>query len=197
MRTSAKKRGMALPILCLFVVASAACEKQSSPAVATDDPNRPAVIQEPAPVLVADTLKPLQPKLDSKKIQIQISPEYAIMSMAMTGGDGRMVASQFEPTATLSLPDTTIKGSISIAKFLIDFSHLRNLNYLERTSNVFSLTDSIASDSGKYIGVSKRPGADSIVDRGSFATTWRLHPDHSWKVVADHLYPLVSAKKKK
>ena len=129
-------------------------------------------------------------------MQIQISPEYALMSLAMTGGDGRMVSSQFEPNATLSLPDTTIKGSVAIARFLVDFSHTRNLNYLERTSNVFSLADSIASDSGKYISVSKRPGADSIVDRGSFATTWRLHPDHSWKVVADHLYPQGKPKKK-
>ena len=196
MRTSAQRRWMALPILCLFVLAIAACDKKVSPAVTTDDPNRPAVINEPAPVLVADTLKPPQPTLDPRKMQIQISPEYALMSLAMTGGDGRMVSSQFEPNATLSLPDTTIKGSVAIARFLVDFSHTRNLNYLERTSNVFSLADSIASDSGKYISVSKRPGADSIVDRGSFATTWRLHPDHSWKVVADHLYPQGKPKKK-
>ena len=196
MRTSAQRRGMALPILSLFVFAIAACDKKVSPAVTTDDPNRPAVINEPAPVLVADTLKPPQPTLDPRKMQIQISPEYALMSLAMTGGDGRMVSSQFEPNATLSLPDTTIKGSVAIARFLVDFSHTRNLNYLERTSNVFSLADSIASDSGKYISVSKRPGADSIVDRGSFATTWRLHPDHSWKVVADHLYPQGKPKKK-
>jgi hypothetical protein len=196
MKTSAKRRGMALPILCLFVLAIAACDKKVSSSVASDDPNRPAVIKEPAPVLVADTLQPPKPTIDPKKMQIQISPEYALMSLAMTGGDGRMVSSQFEPNATLSLPDTTIKGSVAIARFLINFSHARNLNYLERTSNVFSLADSIASDSGKYIGVSKRPGADSIVDRGSFATTWRLHPDHSWKVVADHLYPLIKPKKK-
>jgi hypothetical protein len=187
---------MALPILSLFMLSVAACEKKTAVADA-NDPNRPAVIPAPAPILAADTLKPPQPKLDPKKIQVQISPEYALMSMAMTGGDGRMVATQFESNATLSLPDTTIKGSIAIAKFLVDFSHTRNLNYLERTSNVFSLADSIASDSGKYISVSKRPGADSIVDRGSFATTWRLHPDHSWKVVADHLYPQATSKKKK
>ena len=189
---------MALPILCLFVLAIAACDKKVSPAVADqNDPNRPAVIQAPAPVLVADTLKPPKPKLDPKQIQVQISPEYALMSLAMTGGDGRMVSSQFEPDATLTLPDTTIKGSVAIARFFVNFSRSRNLNYLERTSNVFSLVDLIASDSGKYISVTKRPGADSIVDRGSFATTWRLHPDHSWKVVADHLYPQVAPKKQK
>jgi hypothetical protein len=186
---------MALPILCLFVLVIAACDKKASPAIAADDPNRPAVINEPAPVLVADTLKPPQPKLDPKKIQIQISPEYALMSLAMTGGDGRMVSSQFEPDATLSLPDTTVKGSVAIARFFVNFSRSRNLNYLERTSNIFSLVDSIASDSGRYVSVSKRPGADSIVDRGSFATTWRLHPDNSWKVVADHLYPMTKRKK--
>ena len=195
MRTSAQRRGMALPILSLFVFALAACDKKVSPSVASDDPNRPAVIEEPAPVLVADTLKPPQLKLDPKKMQIQISPEYALMSLAMTGGDGRMVSSQFEPDATLTLPDTTIKGSVAIARFFVNFSRSRNLNYIERTSNVFSLADSIASDSGKYISVSKRPGADSIVDRGSFATTWRLHPDNSWKVVADHLHPLTKTKK--
>ena len=196
MRTSANRRGMALPILCLFVLAIAACDKKVSPAVASDDPNRPAVIKEPAPVLVADTLKPPMPTLDPKQMQIQISPEYALMSLAMTGGDGRMVSTQFEPDATLSLPDTIIKGSVAIARFFVNFSRSRNLSYIERTSHVFSVADSIASDSGKYISVSKRPGADSLVDRGAFATTWRMHPDHSWKVVADHLYPLTKPKKK-
>lgn len=190
---------MALPILCLVAAVVAACDKKTANpgVVANDDPNRPAVIGEPGPVLVNDTLKPPKPTIDPRKIQIQISPEYALMSLAMTGGDGRMVASQFEPGATLSLPDTTIRGSLAIAKFLIDLSRAKNLNYLERSSYSFSATDTIASDSGKYISVSKRPGADSIVDRGAFATTWRLHPDHSWKVVADHLYPQAKSGKKK
>jgi hypothetical protein len=151
MRTSAQRRGMALPILCLFVLAIAACDKKAS-AVAADpnDPNSPAVVKEPAPILVGDTLKPKVPLVDTARFRQTVRNEYAIMAMMMISHDGRSLVTEFEPNATIAYPDSTVQSSVRIAKYLIDFAASKSVMDFQRASEKFQLTDSAATDSGRY-----------------------------------------------
>jgi hypothetical protein len=198
MRTSAQRRGMALPILCLFVLAIAACDKKAS-AVAADpnDPNSPAVVKEPAPILVGDTLKPKVPLVDTARFRQTVRNEYAIMAMMMISHDGRSLVTEFEPNATIAYPDSTVQSSVRIAKYLIDFAASKSVMDFQRASEKFQLTDSAATDSGRYRIVSKRPGADSIITTGTYAATWRRHADGSFTVLADRLTPTPTGKKPK
>jgi hypothetical protein len=188
---------MALPILCLFVCLIAACSKKAAPANAADDPNRPAVVKEPAPILYSDTAKRTAAAMDSRKAQSMIFPEYAFISMAMVRGDRSVLAGEYLPDAQLILPDTTVRGAVNITGYLIALSRAKSLSGFQRITMSTTVVDSVAADTGRYQIVTKRQGADEVFDTGSYRSEWRLLSDGSWKLVSDRLSSKGKAFKKK
>jgi len=182
---SAHRLGMALCILCAAV---SACGKQDARARAAN-PDTPAVVKVAPPILPGDTAK----RRDTTVVSVEtakatMSRNYAVLGAAISFGDQKMVAAQYAPTASLSTPDGTFNGKAAIVH---ELARLRGLKDFTRMSFVTSIVDSTVSDSGKYVMVVKRAGADSSVERGAYAAIWRIHPEPlEWVMTQDHLYPM-------
>src|ERR1019366_6262362 len=117
MMNSAIRRAMALPMLCALV---AACGRKAESAKASD-PNTPAVVKLPPPILPSDTAKPDTMENHRAKVDATMSVlarEYSVLGAATVFGDRSMIASHFAPDAVLVTSDSSYMGNFAIANSL-------------------------------------------------------------------------------
>ncbi len=197
MPTRTSVRNLFFLTLCLGL---AACGGRKAPARAKNDPNTPAVISLPGPVLASDTAKPdtaVKNAAFRDVVRHTLAVNYAVLSAAIGFGDSHMIASQFDSAATFSTPDTTYRGR-EIAIVLARMGPTMSLKSFDRLPKVTRVADSVVVDSGAYALFSKRPGADSAVERGAYVTRWRIHAAPlDWLIVSDRLYPAKGSKRPK
>ena len=136
------RRGMALPMLCYC---AAACGPKPEAAKALD-PNAPAVVRLPPPVLPSDTAKPDTVPYYRERIRLarlELSPSYAVLGAAIVFGDRRMVASHYAPDAVLVTPESTYTGSAAIANALVALGPPNSLVEFIRTSLDLKIVDRV------------------------------------------------------
>lgn len=195
MMNTAIRRAVALPVLCVLF---AACGRKTEP-VKASDPNTPAVVKLPPLILPSDTATP--DTMDSHRekmnaVRSVLVRGYAVLGAATVFGDRRMLATQFAPDAVLVTSDSSYKGSIAIADALAALGTSKSLREFNHSSRGFRIADSIVVDSGTYTLISKRTGADSLVERGVYVTSWRMHaPPLSWMIKKEELRPAVRRRK--
>jgi hypothetical protein len=193
--TSANRRGVALPILCL---AFAACSKQDVRAKAATDPNAPAVVKLPPPILPSDTAKkPVIPVVTAQDAAMALSQRYALLGAGFAFADPQLVREAYAPAAQLTTPNGTFTGQTSIVKELSSLGTSGSVKDFQRTSRVMKVVDSTVVDSGTFTIVRRRPGADSVVEHGFYSSEWRIHPPPAlWTMTRDHLYETARKKVK-
>ena len=189
---------MAIPILA-FVLG--ACTERPAPARPNAaDPNAPAVVQLPPVILPSDTAKPDTTERVRQRLAEATSAlgqNYAVLGTAIVFGDRRMIASQYAPDAVLRMPGATHTGSVAIANTLAALGPPKSLKEFKRTSQGTRIADSTVADSGDFVAISKRAGADSLVERGTYVTTWRIHPPPmTWVIKTDELRPRATRRPK-
>jgi hypothetical protein len=195
MMNTAIRRVMVLPMLCALV---ASCGKKTEPEKASD-PNMPAVVKLPLPIQPSDTAKPDTMESHRAKVGAALSVlarEYAVLGTATVIGDRRMIASHYAPDAVLVTSDSSYKGSVAIANALATLGTSKSLKEFNHSSRDLQIADSTVIDSGTYTLISKRPGADSLLERGVYLASWRMHaPPLTWVIRKEELRP--SAKRRK
>ena len=188
MLTATVRRGMALAVLCCSASACNGKAKQSNPG----DPGAPAVVKLPPLVLPSDTAKPDTMQAHADKVSMArttLAQNYALLGAAMVFGDRRTIASMYAPEATLTTPDSSYRGPAGIANALAALGPPKSLRRFERTSLASRIADSTVVDSGTYVAVSARTGADSVTERGSYLARWRVHPPPMyWALTSDRLF---------
>lgn len=197
MSPSAIRRGMLLPLLCWVVQA---CSSPKSGTRAAGDPGAPAIVTRPSVVLASDTAKPStipRPVVALEDAKREVATNLAVLGMAITVGDRRMIGATYATDAEFVTADTTYRGAAAIANGLGALGPAKGLRDFQRRSVAMRIVDSTVVDSGTYALLTKRAGADSLMERGRYATTWRMHaqPLH-WLIVRDHLYRDRAAKAK-
>lgn len=156
-------------------------------------PNSPAVValpgvpEPPAPPL--DTTQDLFQRVQDARMEM--APIYSVIALAAAGGDARTLSGVYAPDAELQMADSTFKGATAAIEALTGFARRTSMARMTRTSVTTTfLKDSVVADSGTYVMVSKRAGADSVVQRGRYVTTWRMHVHGApWQIKADRLHP--------
>jgi hypothetical protein len=196
MSNTAIRRALALPMLCVLV---AACGRKAQPAKASD-PNAPAVVKLPLPVLASDTAKPdtMQSHLEKTNAALaELLTNYSVLGTAVVLGDRRMIGMQYAPDAVLVTPDSTYRGLVAVANALAELSSSRSLRAFRRRSLALKIVDSTVIDSGSYTLISKRPGADSLLERGVYIANWRMHPPPLvWVIKKEEMRPSAPKRKK-
>jgi hypothetical protein len=191
MMQSAHWRGMALPILCLAV---AACSKPDAHANAAD-PNTPAVVKAPPPLLPADTVKKeIPPLVPDDQLHAKLSQLYALAGAGLSFVDPKLIGAAYAPAAELTTPNGTFTGTQAIIKEYQSFGMDGSVKDFQRQSGITKIVDSTVVDSGVY-AVTRQRGGTTTTEQGAYAAEWRIHPPPmEWVMTKDHLYP---AKKKK
>jgi hypothetical protein len=194
MMSSADRRRLAFFGLCCF---ASACTTKADPRIAARDPGAPAVVQAPRVTVPLDTIGRTAPSRDpapSGNLALDdarrtISSNFAVLGAAIIFGDPRTIASSYAPDAEVITPDTTYKGIAAIVNGLGRLASGKSLREFERRSLASRIVDSTVVDSGVYVVTTKRTGADSVLERGHYATTWRMLPaPRDWVITRDHLY---------
>ena len=181
---------MALPILCLLALACTA--PKSDKGSSLRDPGAPAVVRAPPVVLPSDTMK--RPSEGSSSVKLDaarqtIATNYAVLGAAIAFGDRRMIGASYAPDAEVVTPDRQFRGLNAIVNGLASLGVGKSLKEFQRRSLVTTIVDSTVIDSGTYVMLIKRVGADTAFERGRYATTWRVvPPPHDWVIVSDHLF---------
>jgi hypothetical protein len=196
MMNTAIRRAMVPAMLCALV---ASCGRKAEPAKASD-PNTPAVVKLPPLILPSDTAKPDTMQSHREKMNAALSVlvrEYAVLGAATVFGDRRMIETQFAPDAVLVTSDSSYKGSVAIANALAALATSKSLREFNHSSRGFRIADSIVVDSGTYTLISKRAGADSLLERGVYVASWRMHaPPLTWVIRKEELRPGAKRRKK-
>ena len=195
MMRSAHRCGMVLAaILCLAITA---CSKPDARAKAAD-PNTPAVVKAPPPILPSDTAKkPVVPVVATDAAGNMLNRNYALLGAAFVFVDPRLVNAAYSPTAELTTPNGTFTGRAAILKEYQSFGMDGSVKEFNRQSAVLNVIDSTVVDSGTYTVVRKRADTGSTVVRGAYASVWRIHPPPmEWVMTRDHLYPATKKKGK-
>lgn len=164
------------------------------------NPNIPAVIQVPPPVLPSDThhVVPAPAPSTPKEMLQVLGSNYAILGLAIVSGDRRMIGATYAPDAELTTPDTTLHGAVAIAQSMGQMGPRNSLREFRRTPRATNVQDSTVTDSGAYVILSKRAGADSLVERGTYATVWRARAGgKNWVILTDHISHMSGTRKKK
>jgi hypothetical protein len=184
MMRSAHWRRMALPILCFIV---SACGKQNAQA---NDPNAPAVVKAPPVVLASDTAKKPDPLVITEDdAHRRLLAEYSLVAAAITLGDRKLIAEKYASGGRVITSDTTFVGSAAISNGLGRLGAAKSLRDFQRSPRVTRVVDSTVVDSGTYAMISKRPGSESVIERGSYATVWQIRPAPlDWFMIEDHLF---------
>jgi hypothetical protein len=176
----------------LSCLGSACSAPKAEPRTAAKDPGAPAVVQA-APVIVpADTLGKPRPQSAATLSDARrtVASDFAVLGAAITYGDLRMIATVFAPDAEVITPDTTYRGIPAIVNGFSRLAAGRSLREFQRTSLTAKMVDSTVIDSGVYVVKTKRAGADSLLEKGRYATVWRIMPaPRDWLITRDHLYP--------
>jgi hypothetical protein len=179
---------MALPILCLLITA---CAKPDDRARASD-PNAPAVVKAPPPVLPSDTAKKeVPPVVTDDDARMTMSRGYALVAAGMSMMDPKLVMSAYGQDTKLTTPNGSFTGRQAIMKEYLSFGMDGSVKQFQRQSRVLKVVDSTVADSGLYMVVrKKRASPDSTIEVGSYASVWRIHaPPADWLMTQDHLYP--------
>jgi hypothetical protein len=186
MMQSAQWRGVALPILCLAITA---CGKPDARANAAD-PNAPAVVKAPPPVLPADTAKKeIPPLIPDDQLRMQLSRLYAFAGAGLSFTDPKLIAAAYAPAAQLTTPNGTFTGTQAILKEYQSFGMDGSVKDFQRQPGTPRIVDSTVVDSGVY-AVTRQRGAATITETGPYAAEWRIHPPPmDWVITKDHLYP--------
>jgi hypothetical protein len=197
MMRSTRWRGMAVSLVaCTAIIA---CGKPDARANAAD-PNTPAVVRVPPPVLPSDTArKPVETKtvVSWEEARTTVSRDYAMLGAALAFSDPKLLLSSYSPTAVLTTPNGTFTGSDAILKEYRGFGMDGSVKAFNRQSQVLKVVDSTVVDSGVYTFVRKRDRGDSTVTRGTYATVWQIvPPPKDWVMTKDRLYPAVKKKGK-
>jgi hypothetical protein len=159
---------------------------------AKSDPSQPAVVALPGPPLpkppVVDTTLELPDRI--LVARRELAADYAVAAFAAVGADLRMLNMLYSPEVVLQMGDSTFRGAGAAIAELVQFSRRNSVARVDRTPLVTRfLKDSIVSDSGTLIIVSKRAGADTVIQRGSYSSLWRIRPEgNPWQFTADRLY---------
>jgi hypothetical protein len=192
MMRSAFWRGMALPILCLAI---AACSKPDARGNAAD-PNTPAVVKAPPPILASDTAKKEIPSVVTEDAaRMMLSRLNALAGAGLAFSDPRLILGAYAPTAELTTPNGKFTGRQAIVKEYQSFGMDGSVKDFRRQSARLKIVDSTVVDSGTYTVTRKRDGAEATTEMGAYASVWRIHPPPiDWVMTQDHLYP---ASKKK
>ncbi|MHB1310978.1 MAG: nuclear transport factor 2 family protein [Gemmatimonadaceae bacterium] len=182
------------------VMALAACG-----APAKKDPDAPAL--EPAVInMPSDAQKSMATKAaeaaavpastlipaDSMQRVMAVSQGYALATAMMINQDARMLSGLYAADATLSLPDSTVKGVESIVRQLTALARTKSLAEFQRTTKGMRIVDdSTLADSGTWVMTLKRTPKDSVFERGRYATSWRARGGGpgSWVMIADRITP--------
>ena len=192
---SAQWLRMAVPaVLCLTI---SACSKPDTRAN-TADPNAPAVVKAPPPLLPADTAKKEVPSVVSMdQARFTLSRNYALLGASFSFLDPKLQVAAYSPTAELTTPNGTFIGTTAILKEYRSFGMDGSVKSFERRSALTKIVDSTVVDSGTYTVVRARTRTDSTVEHGAYASVWRIHPQPmDWVMSRDHLYPVTKTKGK-
>ena len=189
MMRSAHWRGMALPILCLAITACG-----NPDARAKTDPNAPAVVKMPPPVVATDTVKEVVPPVvEPQDARTTVLRNYALVGAGLAFRDAKLLASFYAPDAVLTTPNGTATGKQAILKEYASFAMDGSVSEFTRESTVLQVVDSTVLDSGSYIA-KRKGGRGPTTETGAYASVWRIHPPPmDWVMTKDHLY---SPKKK-
>ena len=185
-------RGMALPILCLAITA---CGKPDARAKAAD-PNTPAVVRVPPPILASDTArKEVEPVVTTDAARMTLSRNYALLGAGLSFIDPKLLAAAYAPAAELTTPNGKFTGQVAILKEYQGFGMDGSVKEFQRQSAVLKVVDSTVVDSGTYTVVRKRDRAASTTEHGAYASVWRIQsPPMEWVMTQDHLYPAMKKK---
>jgi len=163
--------------------------------------NAPAVIAVPStvpkPVIPEAGKPPLIPPDPMQRV-IAVNQGYSLASATMVHQDGRMLSQLYHADAALKTPEGTILGNAAIISHLLTLARDKSLKGIERTSKrLETLDDSTMADSGSYVMVLKRSERDSVLERGRYATKWRVRSDITrWVILEDYLAPGAAPKAK-
>lgn len=184
---SAHWRGMALPILCLAI---SACGKPDTRAAAAD-PNAPAVIKAPPPIIPSDTIKPVVPPVVPEDVaRLTVTRNYSFVGAGMVNHDFRLLAAFYSPDAEFTTPRGRVRGKSAIVQEYRNLAMDGSVQDFQRLSNVLKLVDSTVVDSGQYIVVRKKSRSETAQETGAYASVWRIHPPPmDWVMFRDRLYP--------
>jgi hypothetical protein len=120
---------------------------------------------------------------------VRTSANAAILGAAIVAGDRRMIGSMYSTDAELVTPESTLRGVVAIANALGSLGRAKSLVAFRRSSRVTRVVGSTVLDSGLYVALTKRPGADSVLERGRYSTWWRVQSGaQDWVITKDHLY---------
>jgi hypothetical protein len=166
------------------------------------DPNRPAVVKLPPPILPSDTAHPdtmgtYRERMD--QLKQRLLPWYALVGATAVYGDRRTILQFYSTDATLRLGNTTFTGAVEIANGLVELAKRNSVKEFERMSRVVNATDSVAVDSGSYTILSRRQGGMASDQRGTYVSTWKRRPggDPDWVIRHDVLTPTSTKPAKK
>jgi hypothetical protein len=194
MSQSIRLRGMTFFILPIAIIVCGACGKPDARANAAD-PNAPAVVKAPPPLLPADTAKkpPPPPLIPDDEVRTKLSTLYALAGAGLSFVDPRLITAAYAPEAQLTTPNGTFTGTQAILKEYRSFAMDGSVKDFQRQSARAKIVDSTVVDTGAY-AVTRQHGGATTTEVGAYAAEWRIHaPPMEWVMTKDHLYP---AKKK-
>lgn len=193
----------------LYVFSAICCSLAACGKPANVDPKapaeQPAVINMPSAVQLADPMKAIEtpkPSIipdDPAQRRLAVSTLYAQATAMMVFKDVHMLSQVYGPKATLTLPDSTVRGAALVANALVSFARTRSLADFARTSQGMRVVnDSTLADSGTYVMTLKRTPNDSVLEHGRYAATigFRLKGG-AWGILTDRITPAPAKGKKK
>ena len=108
----------------------------------------------------------------------------------------RSISGAYSPDAELTTPNGKFIDTLAILKEFKSFGMDGSVKEFSRQSAKLKIVDSTVADSGTYTVVRKRDRADSTVERGAYASVWRIQsPPMEWVMTQDHLYPVTKKKR--
>jgi hypothetical protein len=183
--------GVGIGVACLPVVACST--RDSASHASADDPNRPAVIRLPPPILPSDTAKPDTTEQTQARIAFArnvLIQGYAVISASLAFRDPALLREVYSPDAVLQTPDSTYRGLAAVSAGLAALARGASITELRRSPDrILMGPDSTVLDSGTYVIVSKREGGPEREQRGRYGATWRmLAPPMAWALKSDRLH---------
>ena len=103
-----------------------------------------------------------------------LSRNYALLGAGLSFIDPKLLAAAYAPAAELTTPNGKFTGQAAILKEYQSFGMDGSVMELQRQSAVLKVVDSTVADSDTYTVVRKRDRADSTVERGAYASVWRI-----------------------
>ncbi len=133
------------------------------------DPNTPAVVRVPPPILASDTArKEVEPVVTTDAARMTLSRNYALLGAGLSFIDPKLLAAAYAPAAELTTPNGKFTGQAAILKEYQSFGMDGSVMELQRQSAVLKVVDSTVADSDTYTVVRKRDRADSTVESGVY-----------------------------